>query len=120
MTMSMLPTIAGTSATRQPRQISSATLRLQKQLDRARTRSGTESFDGRATTWKPIWPRGHSVSTYHSPGVSVRGGSMRCAYFVLNASASFASSAFLSSAESASFFAWNSACSASHSLCSAS
>jgi hypothetical protein len=42
MTMSMLPMIAGTSATRRPRQISSATLRLQKQLDRAR--GGTRSL----------------------------------------------------------------------------
>ena len=41
MTMSMLPTMAGTSAMRQPRQISLVTLRLQKLDDRARTRSGT-------------------------------------------------------------------------------
>lgn len=33
MPMSIEPMIAGTSATRPPRQISSATLRLQKQLD---------------------------------------------------------------------------------------
>ena len=48
MTMSMLPTIAGTSAIRQPRQISSVTLRLQKLDDRARTRSGTGSLAGAA------------------------------------------------------------------------
>ena len=50
MTMSMLPMMAGTSAIRQPLQISLATLRLQKQPDRARTRSGTASFPGRPTT----------------------------------------------------------------------
>src|SRR5262249_43587818 len=63
ITTSMLPTIAGTSATRQPRHSSFVTLRFAKQLDRARTRSGTPSFEGRPTTWKPICPRGHSVST---------------------------------------------------------
>ena len=35
----------------------------QQQLERARTRSGTFSLFGRPTTKKPIWPRGHSVST---------------------------------------------------------
>ena len=48
MTMSMLPTMAGTSAIRQPRQISLVTLRLQKLDDRARTRSGTVSLVGAA------------------------------------------------------------------------
>src|SRR5207253_4345405 len=41
MTMSMEPTMAGTSAMRQPRQMSFVTLRLQKLDDRARTRNGT-------------------------------------------------------------------------------
>src|SRR5207237_8182202 len=41
MTMSMLPTIAGTSAIRQPRQSVSQTLKLQKLDDLARTRNGT-------------------------------------------------------------------------------
>ena len=50
MTISMLPTMAGTSAIRQPRQISLVTLRLQKLDDRARTRSGTASLAGRPTT----------------------------------------------------------------------
>jgi cyclopropane fatty-acyl-phospholipid synthase-like methyltransferase len=50
MTMSMLPTMAGTSAIKQPRQISSVTLRLQKLDDRARTRNGTPSLGGRPTT----------------------------------------------------------------------
>ena len=48
MTMSMLPTIAGTSDSRQPRLRASVTLRLAKQLDRARTRSGRT---GQAFTW---------------------------------------------------------------------
>ncbi len=50
MTKSRLPTMAGTSAMRQPRQISFVTLRLQKHDDRARTRNGTASFAGRPTT----------------------------------------------------------------------
>ena len=48
MTMSMLPTMAGTSAIRQPRQISLVTLRLQKLDERARTRSGTGLLAGAA------------------------------------------------------------------------
>ncbi len=42
--------MAGTSAMRQPRQISSVTERLQKLDERARTRRGTASFVGRPTT----------------------------------------------------------------------
>ena len=41
ITMSILPTTAGTSAMRQSRQISSVTLRLAKHDERARTRNGT-------------------------------------------------------------------------------
>ena len=43
ITMSSEPTIAGTSAIRQPRHSSWVTERLQKQLLRARTRQGIES-----------------------------------------------------------------------------
>src|SRR5207244_5658122 len=50
MTMSIEPTMAGTSAIRQPRQISLVTLRLQKLDERARTRNGTASLAGRPTT----------------------------------------------------------------------
>ena len=50
MTMSMLPTIAGTSAIRQPWQMALVTLRLEKLDERARTRNGTASLLGRPTT----------------------------------------------------------------------
>src|SRR5262249_28735964 len=50
MTMSILPTIAGISAMRQPRQRAFVTLRFQKLDDRARTRSGTGSLVLRPTT----------------------------------------------------------------------
>ena len=53
MTISMLPTMAGMSAMRQPRQISLVTLRLQKLDERARTRKGTASLAGRPTTRSP-------------------------------------------------------------------
>lgn len=43
ITMSSEPTIAGTSASRQPRQSSLVTERLQKQEERARTRHGIDS-----------------------------------------------------------------------------
>src|SRR5258705_95666 len=57
MTMSMLPMMADTSATRQPLHISPAALRLLKQLDRARTRKGTASVAGRAVQRRPQhWP----------------------------------------------------------------
>ena len=42
MTMSREPTMAGTSAMRQPRQSSCVTERLQKELERARARQGME------------------------------------------------------------------------------
>src|SRR5208283_1798158 len=50
MTKSMLPTMAGMSAIRQPRQSSLVTLKLQKHDERARTRNGTGSLAGRPTT----------------------------------------------------------------------
>src|SRR5581483_8186470 len=78
MTMSIDPTMAGTSAMRQPRQMALVTERLRKLDDFARTRSGTACLDGAPTTWKPIAPRGHSVSTYASPPGRCLGGSMRC------------------------------------------
>src|SRR5690349_407159 len=90
MTMSMLPTMAGTSAIRQPAQIGLVTLRLRKLDDFARQRSGTLDLPGEPTTWKPIAPRGHSVSTYASPAGRWRAGSMRWPYFSANALSSFA------------------------------
>lgn len=50
MTMSMLPTIAGMSAIRQPRHRSLVTLRFEKLEERARTRRGTWAFCGLPTT----------------------------------------------------------------------
>src|SRR5436305_9676912 len=81
MTMSMLPTIAGTSAIRQPAQMALVTLKLRKLDDLARQRKGTLDLPGEPTTWKPIAPRGHSVSTYASPAGRWRAGSMRWPYF---------------------------------------
>ena len=44
MTTSMLPTMAGTSAIRQPRQMALVVLRFEKLDERARTRKGTMSL----------------------------------------------------------------------------